>query len=186
MASCITGCGHAAGVAGGVRGGPLGHTAGLVMPGRLQASVPASPGRWRPHTASAGHSPAVKPDTGPGRTRWQAFAFLSAERIPWPSDHLGCFCQGRSTWGCARICIAACPVLSAFLRVWPGCRGWACWVCSPCSHWIFSERIRILGPARAGVRGPGSNPAHLSRWGDLGQVTSALYTSASCTMKWEW
>lgn len=70
-----------------------------------------------------GHSPAVKPDTCPGCTRWQTFAFLSVGHIPRPTGHLVCFCQGRSTLDRVHICTATCPARFAFLRVWLGCRG---------------------------------------------------------------
>lgn len=180
------GCVPAVGWGWGSERRPLGAHRWLVMPGRLQASVPASPGRWRPHTASAGLSPAVKHDAGPGRTRWQAFAFLSAECIPGSSDHLGCFCQGRSTWGGVRIGIAACPVLSVFLRVWPGCRARACWVCSPCSHWIFRESESSSWDKHVLVSGDLGQILPLSCLCDLRLVTSALCTSASYTMTWEW
>lgn len=152
------------------------------MSGKLQASVPASPGRWRPCTVSAWQQPNSETQSCRGCTRWQAFAFLSAEHIPWPNGHLDCFRQGRSTSGCVHICMVACYVHFAFLSVWPGCGGAGVLGVLPSLPQNLQQRERGREPRDrpgAGGRAPGSNPANLSWLHDLGQVTSALYPSPS-------
>jgi len=98
----------------------LGPTAGLAMPGRLWALVPAGAGWWRPHTA-----PTVpQPSSETRHASWlhKVLGICLLIRLGTFLDQVTTWVagQGRSTSGCVWIPIAACPARLAFLRVWPG------------------------------------------------------------------
>lgn len=98
----------------------LGPTAGLAMPSRLWALVPASPGWWRPHMAPT----LSQPSSETWHASWlhKVLDICLLIRLGTFHDQVTTWaaCQGRSASGCVWICIAACPARFAFLRVWPG------------------------------------------------------------------